>query len=166
MKPEDTEFSKRIRDAVQRGDREIDLGEPGGVPLKMIRTADGDVEVREAGAKAVVRSQVWDPTPTRPTDYPASLPFVPVVRAASVTGGAAQMMGVQWFDPPEPLARLNELVEESVAEGWQLETPPPRIAERPGEHRWLVQGSRVRFFYFVGSGTGGGLLALMQMEHE
>ena len=167
MKP-DHEALARIRDAIKRGDREIDLGAALGIPLTMIRNADGRVEVRapDGGEAATTHSQVWDPTPTRPTDYPAGLPFLPNVKAAVVIGSDAHMTSVQWFNPAEPLARLDQLVEESLTEGWQLQSAPPRIAERPGEHRWLVQGNRVRFFSFVGSSSGDGLLALMQMEHE
>ncbi|KPJ89902.1 MAG: hypothetical protein AMS18_12040 [Gemmatimonas sp. SG8_17] len=167
MKP-DHEALARIRDAIKRGDREVDLGAALGIPLTMVRNADGRVEVRgpDGGEAATTHSQVWDPTPTRPTDYPAGLPFVPNVKAAVVIGSDAHMTNVQWFNPAEPLARLDQLVEESLTEGWQLQSAPPRIAERPGEHRWLVQGNRIRFFSFVGSSSGDGLLALMQMEHE
>ncbi len=167
MKP-DHEALARIRDAVKRGDREIDLGAPFGVPLKMVRNPDGRVEVRgdAAGEHALVQSRVWEPTPTRPTDYPASVPFVPDVRAAIVTGGDAHMTTVQWFDPPQALATLSQLVEESLAEGWESQPPPPRFAQRPGEHRWLVRGDRVRFFSLIGSGSGGGLLVLIQMNRQ
>jgi len=167
MKP-DREALARIHDALRRGEREIDLGAALGVPFVIVQDSDGRIEVRgtEGEAPPRLRSQVWDPTPTRPADYPAGVPFVPDTRAAVVIDSDGVARGIQWYDPPEPLARLALIVEESLAEGWELQSPPPAVAERPGEHRWLVRGDRVRFLALLGAGSGRSLLALTQMERE
>jgi len=167
MKP-DRETLARIHDALERGEREVDLGAALGVPLVIVQDSDGRIEVRgtEGEAPPSVRSRVWDPTPARPPDYPADVPFVPDTRTAAVIGSDGVARGVQWYDGVEPLARLALIVEESLAQGWELQSPPAAIAERPGEHRWLVRGDRVRFLALLDAGSGRSLLALTQMERE
>jgi len=139
----DEELFQQMQEAAKRfNSGESDFEEimtPNG-PARIVRDASDPrgftIEFVGDGARESVPVQQYPAAPTRLPGYPAPLPFLPECAATVDTGDQS----VTWANPPEPLASLEHLYQESIDDGWTVLERQERsfVLEKEGVERALL----------------------------
>jgi len=152
-----------IRDALAELPNAIDVTGSGGEMWPEAReltwrSSEEEATEREDG------TDVWEPTTDRPTDYPATLPFLP--GAAAVTNirpGRSEIAVAMWPDAPAAERSLARLLESSLADGWTLVPPPASLAKSPHVRHYLVRDRKTRVLSLAEE-SGHASILLTQVE--
>jgi len=139
----DEELFKRMQEAAQRfrsGESDFEeIMTPNG-PAHLVRDASDPRGFRldfvDGGAGHTAPVQKYPDAPSRPPGYPAPLPFLASCAATVDT----RDQSVTWRNPPDPVASLEHLCQESLDDGWALrqEEDGVRVLEKEGVERTLL----------------------------
>jgi hypothetical protein len=119
----DEELFRQMQEAAERfNSGESDFEEimtPNG-PAQIVRDPTDPrgltLEFVGDGARKSVPVQEYPAAPTRLPGYPAPLPFLENCAATVDTGDQS----VTWANPPEPLASLQHIYQQSIDDGWTM----------------------------------------------
>lgn len=128
------EATERLRSGVSKRE-EITL--PYG--RKLVLEADGEVlgafRMREAEGSMSMRSVPFQPSSSRPANYPEDVPFLPECAVSLIEVGDGSSRTMTWFAPPDPEGALAELRLQLTREEWtQAEESEASTAH--GTARW------------------------------
>ena len=161
--PEGAAFAAAMKAAMASPLRDVEVVGPDGMPMRIHKEPEPGVKARievAVGDAGSLVTTVWEPSPVRPAAYPNTLPFIPNVGAGTSAIGSEgrRRAQVQWFGISDVEGALQQLVAESVAEGW---TRTPLTLRTPGPTRVLTfeRGSEARTITAV-SVRGFGMLSL------
>jgi len=137
------ELMRRLVDLLETSGDHAEVTGPDGAPWQVHREPDGSLVMDIANTGPMV-TRGWQPTDHRPPDYPPDLPFLAGTTACTVvTAGLNRMTMVQWLSVPDADPVLEQLVTQSLADGWQEGEASP-VADPPGKLRQFVRGGLKR----------------------
>ena len=141
----DPELFQRMQEAAARfnaGESDFEVIMTPVGPAHLVRDPDDPRGFRldfvDDGAKRTVPIQEYPPAPTRPSGYPAPLPFLG--DCAAIVNTIDQ--SVTWVGPADPEAAFRRLVKEMEDEGWVLveSDEDGQVLEKEGVVRTLRTG--------------------------
>ena len=157
-------FAAAIKAAMESPDREVEVIGPDGTPMRIVKGPDPGVRARievVAGGSNSGVTIIWDPTEARPARYPKDLPFIPKAAASTSTimGKRGPLAQVHWFGVADLDGAVNQLVADSLAEGWK-HTPVQPSTPEPTRMITLERGDEARTIT-VRATPGFGMISLL-----
>jgi hypothetical protein len=128
------EATERLQSGASKRE-EITFPSGRKVVLEADEEVSGAFRMRESEGGMAMRSVPFQPSSTRPADYPEDMPFLPECAVSLIEVGDGSSRTMTWYAPPDPEAALAELRLQLTREGWS-EAGESEASTTHGTARW------------------------------